>query len=332
MLSILQNLKHLIREKVISNKKGYLRGIGISTYIEACGGGGPEFATVSIGKNGDITVKIGTQSNGQGHETSYAQIVSEILDIDISTIQVMQGNSKEIEKGSGTGGSRSTPVGGSALKLATENLLKKIKELLSIKYNVEIKNIKYKNGLFYFDDKKFNLAETLSKLSDKGETLEAKGSWAPQQGSFTYPNGTHICELEIDKENGKVNILSYVVVDDFGKVINPMLLEGQVHGGIVQGIGQALFEETIYDEHGQLLSGSFMDYAMPRASDVPNIKFSFNEVLCKNNLLGVKGAGEAGAIGAPPAVINAVCNALCVNHIDMPAKPEKIWKCIKNKN
>tara|TARA_B100001248_G_scaffold262067_1_gene255919 strand:+ start:662 stop:2947 length:2286 start_codon:yes stop_codon:yes gene_type:complete len=320
------------QRKVISYKKGYLRGIGISTYIEACGGGGPEFATVSIGKNGDITVKIGTQSNGQGHETSYAQIVSEILDIDISTIQVMQGNSKEIEKGSGTGGSRSTPVGGSALKVATENLLKKIKELLSIKYNVEIKNIKYKNGLFYFDDKKFNLAETLSKLSDKGETLEAKGSWAPQQGSFTYPNGTHICELEIDKENGKVNILSYVVVDDFGKVINPMLLEGQVHGGIVQGIGQALFEETIYDEHGQLLSGSFMDYAIPRASDVPNIKFSFNEVLCKNNLLGVKGAGEAGAIGAPPAVINAICNALCVNHIDMPAKPEKIWKCIKNKN
>ena len=241
---------------------------------------------MSIGKNGDITVKIGTQSNGQGHETSYAQIVSEILDIDISTIQVMQGNSKEIEKGSGTGGSRSTPVGGSALKVATENLLKKIKELLSIKYNVEIKNIKYKNGLFYFDDKKFNLAEILSKLSDKGETLEAKGSWAPQQGSFTYPNGTHICELEINKENGKVNILSYVVVDDFGKVINPMLLEGQVHGGIVQGIGQALFEETIYDEHGQLLSGSFMDYAIPRASDVPNIKFSFNEVLCKNNLLG----------------------------------------------
>ena len=161
--------KSFNQRKVISNKKGYLRGIGISTYIEACGGGGPEFATVSIGKNGDITVKIGTQSNGQGHETSYAQIVSEILDIDISTIQVMQGNSKEIEKGSGTGGSRSTPVGGSALKVATENLLKKIKELLSIKYNVEIKNIKYKNGLFYFSDKKFNLAEILSKLSNKGK-------------------------------------------------------------------------------------------------------------------------------------------------------------------
>ena len=316
------------QRKVISDKKGYLRGIGISTYIEACGGGGPEFATVNVGKNGNITVKIGTQSNGQGHETSYAQIVSEILDIDISTIQVMQGNSKEIEKGSGTGGSRSTPVGGSALKVATENLLLKIKELLSIKYNVEIKNIKYKNGLFYFNDKKFNLAETLSKLSDKGETLEAKGSWAPQQGSFTYPNGTHICELEINKENGKVNILSYVVVDDFGKVINPMLLEGQVHGGIVQGIGQALFEETIYDEHGQLLSGSFLDYAIPRASDVPNFNFSYNEILCKNNLLGVKGAGEAGAIGAPPAIINAICNALNVNHVDMPAKPEKLWRKI----
>ena len=135
------------------------------------------------------------------------------------------------------------------------------------------------------------------------------------------------------KENGKVNILSYFVVDDFGKVINPMLLEGQVHGGIVQGIGQALFEETIYDENGQLLSGSFMDYAIPRASDVPNFNFSYNEILCKNNLLGVKGAGEAGAIGAPPAIINALCDALQVDHIDMPAKPEKLWRIIKtNKN
>ena len=151
------------------------------------------------------------------------------------------------------------------------------------------------------------------------------------QGTFTYPNGTHICELEINKETGSVIILSYCVVDDFGKVINPMLLEGQVHGGIVQGIGQALFEETLYDENGQLISGSLMDYAIPRASDVPNFKFSYNEVLCKNNLLGVKGAGEAGAIGAPPAVINALCNALNINHIDMPAKPEKIWKIIKKK-
>ena len=141
------------------------------------------------------------------------------------------------------------------------------------------------------------------------------------------PNGTHICELEIDKFSGFVKILNYTVVDDFGKVINPMLLEGQVHGGIAQGIGQALFEETIYDdETGQLLSGSFMDYAIPRASDLPTINFSYNEILCNTNPLRYKGAGEAGAIGAPPAVINAICNALDLDHIDMPAKPEKIWR------
>ena len=147
-------------------------------------------------------------------------------------------------------------------------------------------------------------------ISTDKEPLEEEGTWTPQQGTFTYPNGTHICELEINKETGSVIILAYYVVDDFGKVINPLLLEGQVHGGIVQGIGQALFEETQYDENGQLISGSLMDYAIPRASDVPNFQFSYNEVLCKNNLLGVKGAGEAGAIGAPPAVINAICNAL----------------------
>ena len=327
----LANLNNFNERKKESFKKGFLRGIGISTYIEACGGGGPEFATVSIGKNGNVTVKIGTQSNGQGHETSYGQIVSEILDIDISLIQIVQGNSKEIEKGSGTGGSRSTPVGGSALKVATENLLKKTKALLSSKHNIETNLISYKNGVFYFDNKSFTLAEVSSSILNDSDILEAEGSWTPPQGSFTYPNGTHLCELEVNKENGKVNILSYFVVDDFGKVVNPLLLEGQVHGGIVQGIGQALFEETIYDQNGQLLSGSFMDYAIPRASDVPDFNFSYNEILCRTNLLGVKGAGEAGAIGAPPAVINAICDALDVKHIDMPAKPEKLWKLINSK-
>ena len=176
------------------------------------------------------------------------------------------------------------------------------------------------------------MAEIANLFSSQNDSLSSYESWAPPSGTFTYPNGTHICELEINKETGMVNILSYSIVDDFGKVINPLLLEGQVHGGTVQGIGQALLEETIYDStSGQLLTGSFMDYALPRASDVPNFKFSFNEILCKTNLLGVKGAGEAGAIGAPPAVINAICNALGIDHIDMPAKPEKIWRVIKSK-
>ena len=194
-------------------------------------------------------------------------------------------------------------------------------------------SISYNQGAFSFNNKSFTLAEISNLFSSNNAHLEEDGIWTPTQGTFTYPNGTHICELEINKETGKVSILAYYVVDDFGKVINPLLLEGQVHGGIVQGIGQALFEETLYDENGQLISGSLMDYAIPRASDVPNFSFSYNEIFCKNNLLGVKGAGEAGAIGSPPAVINAICNALNIAHVDMPAKPEKLWKIInKQKN
>ncbi len=326
----LAKINEFKKRKQASLKSGFLRGFGISTYIEACGGGGPEYASVTVGKNGNITVKIGTQSNGQGHETSYAQIISEVLEVDTSLVQVLQGNSKEIEKGSGTGGSRSTPVGGSALKVAAEKLLNDSKVIISNKFGIEENSIIYKKGVFHVGDKNITLGEISNLGANSKKSLEVKGSWAPKQGTFTYPNGTHLCEIEVSKETGKVKILSYIVVDDFGKVINPLLLEGQVHGGIVKGIGQALYEETMYDENGQLLSGSLMDYAIPRASDVPNFKFHYNEILCKTNLLGVKGAGEAGAIGAPPAVINALCNALGVNHIDMPAKPEKLWKIINS--
>ncbi len=329
---ILSNYDGFSKRKEESLAKGFYRGIGISTYIEACGGGGPEYAEVLVGKNGNISVKIGTQSNGQGHETSYAQIVSDILDVNIENIQIIQGNSIEILKGSGTGGSRSTPVGGSALFLATTNLIEKSKKILSEKLKVSLDKIKFENGNFSYNKKNYTLAEISSLLDKEKEILNSYESWAPEQGSFTYPNGTHICELEINKNTGEVKIVAYSVVDDFGNVINPMLLEGQVHGGIVQGIGQALYEETLYDtKTGQLLSGSFMDYALPRASDVPNFKFKYNQIPCKSNLLGVKGAGEAGAIGAPPAVINAICNALDIVHIDMPAKPEKIWNLLKEK-
>ena len=194
------------------------------------------------------------------------------------------------------------------------------------------KDIIYEKGFFKFNNKNYSFSD-LTKLFDTSEHLNINADWTPQSGTYTYPNGTHICELEIDKLSGFVKIINYSVIDDFGKVINPLLLEGQVHGGIAQGIGQALFEETIYDNNtGQLLSGSFMDYAIPRASDIPFIRFNYNEILCTTNPLGIKGAGEAGAIGAPPAVINAVCNALNIEHIDMPAKPNKIWKILSSKN
>ena len=314
--------------KKVSLKNNKYRGIGISTYIEACGGGGPEYCSMNIGGNGNIEVKIGTQSNGQGHATSYAQIVSEILEVNINQVNIVQGNSIEITKGSGTGGSRSMPVGGNALYLASKKFLENTKKSLSKYLQTNPNNIFYKDGFFNFDNKNFSLSD-LTQIFNDEEICKIDSEWTPSPGTFTYPNGAHICELEIDKFSGFVKILNYTVVDDFGKVINPLLLEGQVHGGIAQGIGQALFEETIYDdETGQLLNGSFMDYAIPRASDMPNINFSYNEILCNTNPLGIKGAGEAGAIGAPPAVINAICNALNLDHVDMPVKPEKIWRIL----
>ena len=327
----ISNYESFQDRKSVSLKNDKYRGIGISTYIEACGGGGPEYCTLKIGGNGNIEVKIGTQSNGQGHATSYAQIVSDVLEVDINQISIIQGNSLEISKGSGTAGSRSMPVGGNALYIASEKFLQNTKNSLAKKFDIDFGEIKYKNGMFKFQDKVFSLSD-LTQLFESNKMLKSDADWTPNPGTYTFPNGTHICELEIDKYSGEVNILDYTVVDDFGKVINPLLLEGQVHGGIAQGIGQALLEETIYDdESGQLLNGSFMDYSIPRASDMPLIKFSYNEILCATNPLGIKGAGEAGAIGAPPAVINAVCNALNIDHIDMPAKPEKIWKILSSK-
>ncbi len=317
------------KEESLKNNK--YRGIGISTYIEACGGGGPEYCSLKIGGNGNIEVKIGTQSNGQGHSTSYAQIVSEVLEVNINEINVIQGNSLEIPKGSGTGGSRSMPVGGNALYIASKNFLENTITSLAKHFKTTANEIKYKSGLFQYKNKSVSLSG-LTQLFDINKNLEVSADWTPRAGTYTFPNGTHICELEIDKYSGTIKIIKYTIVDDFGKVINPLLLEGQVHGGIAQGIGQALFEETIYDdETGQLLNGSFMDYAIPRASDMPLMQFSFNEILCTTNPLGIKGAGEAGAIGAPPAVINAVCNALDIDHIDMPAKPEKIWKMLSSR-
>ena len=328
----ISDYKTFEERKAVSLSNNMFRGIGISTYIEACGGGGPEYSYLKLGGNGNIEVKIGTQSNGQGHATSYAQIVSEVLEIDIEQINVIQGNSIEIPKGSGTGGSRSMPVGGNALYLASKKFLANAKDNLAKYFRIKTNSISYNRGFFQFNNENISLSE-LTQLFDSEKVLNVKEEWTPNSGTYTYPNGTHICEVEIDKHTGVVKILGYTVVDDFGKVINPLLLEGQVHGGIAQGIGQALFEETIYEEDtGQLLSGSFMDYAIPRASDIPLINFNYNEILCTTNPLGIKGAGEAGAIGAPPAVINAICNALDIDHVDMPAKPEKIWNIISLKS
>ena len=317
------------REESLQNEK--LRGIGLSTYIESCAGGGPEEATIILENNGDITVHIGSQSNGQGHETAFTQIICEFLDVNPEKVKIIQGDSDIISFGSGTGGSRSVPVGGAAIKIASEDIINQGKNIAANKFGVEVDEISYKESIFLVEGKNLNISiEDLAKESSK--PIIASHQWSPP--NFTFPNGCHICELEVDKETGKVEILKYTVVDDFGLIINPNLLAGQVQGGIAQGLGQALLENTIYDQdNGQLLSGSFMDYAIPRADDLTNIDIEWNMVPCETNPLQIKGAGEAGAIGSPPAIINALVNAFKdynIDHIEMPATSHKLWKILKS--
>ena len=317
------------REESLQN--GKLRGIGLSTYIESCAGGGPEEATIILENNGDITVHIGSQSNGQGHETAFTQIICEFLDVNPEKVKIIQGDSDIISFGSGTGGSRSVPVGGAAIKIASEDIINQGKNIAANKFGVEVDEISYKESIFFVEGKNLNISiEDLTKESSK--PIIASHQWSPP--NFTFPNGCHICELEVDKETGKVKILKYTVVDDFGLIINPNLLAGQVQGGIAQGLGQALLENTIYDQdNGQLLSGSFMDYAIPRADDLTNIDIEWNMVPCETNPLQIKGAGEAGAIGSPPAIINALVNAFKdynIDHIEMPATSHKLWKILKS--
>jgi len=327
--------------KAESAKAGKLRGIGLACYVEACGGGGDETANVTVEDDGSITVLIGTMSNGQGHETAYGQIVSQHFDVPLDKVNVIQGDTDVIKTGKGTGGSRSVPVGGASLNFASEQAVEKAKKIASHLLEAAEVDIEVSGGDFLVagTDKKVTLAD-IAQAAKEGKGLPEgtdagplTAEYAHQPPAATFPNGTHLCELEVDEATGTVEILRYTVVDDFGAVVNPLMLAGQVHGGVAQGVGQALMEHAVYDEEtGQLVTGSFMDYAMPRADNVVQIDFSMNNVPCTTNPLGIKGAGEAGAIGAPPAVINAICNALKdlgVGHIDMPATPEKIWQAIQ---
>jgi carbon-monoxide dehydrogenase large subunit len=316
-----------------SAKAGRIRGIGMASYIEACGGGGPESSTVILEKDGTVTVLIGTQSNGQGHETAYSQLVSQHLDIPMDRIRVVQGDTDRVETGSGTGGSRSIPVGGAALDKATGILTDNLKQLASEKLEAAVGDLEITDGAVRIvgTDKSLDLAAIAALPGATPAMLKVHQSWQPPEA--TYPNGTHVCELEIDPGTGGTEILNYVVVDDFGVTLNPLMLQGQVHGGAAQGIGQALMEEIRFDPDGQMLTATFMDYALPRAVDVPNFHFETRNVRCLTNAIGVKGAGEAGAIGACPAVMNAVVDALDraagIKGMDMPATPLKVFTALK---
>ncbi|MFA3916492.1 xanthine dehydrogenase family protein molybdopterin-binding subunit [Ruegeria hyattellae] len=338
-----------------SEGRGKLRGIGIAHYIEACGiapsnlvgqlgarAGLYESATVRVNATGSISVFTGSHSHGQGHETTFAQVVSEMIGVDASQIDIVHGDTSKVPMGMGTYGSRSIAVGGSAMVRATEKIINKAKKIASHLMEASEADIELKDGQFSVagTDKSVAWADvTLAAyvphnypLEEIEPGLEESAFYDP--ANFTYPSGAYICEVEVDPETGEVDMLNFTAADDFGNVINPMIVEGQVHGGLAQGIGQAMMESCVYDEDGQLLSGSFMDYTMPRADDMPMMNVDHScQTPCTHNPLGVKGCGEAGAIGSPPAVVNAVIDALHraghkVEHIDMPVSPARVWKAM----
>lgn len=321
-----------------SRAHGKLRGLGLSYYVEITFSVGNEPAAVKFADDGTVEVRVGTQSNGQGHETAFAQLVAERLGVPFESVTVKQGDTDWVN-GGGTAGSRSLNMAGGALMQASDEVIRKGKaagaHLLQAGSEAVAFGVVDGAGRFSVGARSIGLAELALTL--KRDRIAGFESGLDSDATYTgkastFPNGCHICEAEVDPETGKVDVVSYRVLDDFGRVINPMLVRGQVHGGVAQGLGQALLENCVYDpESGQLLTASFADYAMPRAEDVPDIEFAYEEVLCKTNELGAKGCGEAGTVGALPAVTSAVCDAIGVTHIDMPATPERVWRALQAK-
>jgi carbon-monoxide dehydrogenase large subunit len=317
-----------------ARKGGAVRGFGISSYIECTAWGDGEQGSVELDKNGDFTVLIGTQSNGQGHETAYAQVVSQYLDVPLERIKVVQGDTERVASGNGTGGSRSIPVGAVMVNRASQTLAASLKELAADALEAAVADLEISDGSVRIagTDRAISYAEIAALPGATAAKLKAIETFEPPNA--TYPNGTHTCEVEIDPDTGATRIVRYSIVDDFGFTLNPLLLTGQVHGGVAQGIGQALMERAIFDKTGQLLTASFMDYCMPRADDLPSFEFETRNVPSTTNPLGLKGAGEAGSIASTPAVMNAVADALWrayrVDHIDMPATPFAVYNSIRH--
>ncbi len=333
--------------------RGKLRGIGIATYIEACGiapsavvgslgarAGLYESAAVRVHPSGSVSILTGSHSHGQGHETTFSQLVADRLGIPIESIEIVHGDTAKIPYGMGTYGSRSLAVGGSAIVKAMDKVVDKGRKIAAHLLEAAEADVEFKDGNFTVagTDRSKSFGEVALTAyvphnypQDLEPGLDETAFYDPK--NFTYPSGAHIAEVEIDPETGHVTIAGFTASDDFGRIINPMIVAGQVHGGLAQGIGQALLEGCVYDKAtGQLLTGSYNDYAMPRAEDVPMFALSTNVTLCTHNPLGVKGCGEAGAIGAPAAITNALVDALKplgVRHVEMPATPEKLWRLIQ---
>lgn len=320
-----------------AKKQGLVRGIGLASYVEVCGTMGEETANVRLEPTGDITVLIGTQSSGQGHQTAYAQIVAEQFGVPPERVHVHQGDTAQIATGLGTGGSASIPSGGVSVQRATHELGGKLKEIAAEALEAGLGDLEIFDGHIRVagTDRSISFADLAKRPGIDPAQLKGSATFSSADG--TYPNGTHVAEVEIDPATGIIKIVNYVIVDDFGVTLNPLLLAGQVHGGAVQGIGQALMEQVVYDNgDAQLVTGSFMDYALPRAADAPAFTFETHNVPCTTNPLGVKGAGEAGAIGSCPAVVNAIIDGLWraygIDHVDMPATPERVWVAIREQH
>ncbi|MEX2454682.1 MAG: molybdopterin cofactor-binding domain-containing protein, partial [Rhodospirillaceae bacterium] len=334
--------------------KGRLRGVGLATYIEACGiapsavagalgarAGLYEAAEVRVHPTGSVTVFTGSHQHGQGHETTFAQIVADGLGVPVENVEVVHGDTDRIPFGMGTYGSRSLAVGGSAIVKAMDKIVLKGKKIAAHLLEAAVDDIEFENGIFKVTgtDKEIAFAQIAMTayvphnypIEELEPGLDESAFYDPK--NFTFPNGCHVAEVEIDRETGEVTLCSFWAVDDFGRIVNPMIVEGQVHGGLVQGIGQALMEDCIYGEDGQLLTGSFNDYCMPRADNVPSFTVgTYEGAPCTHNPLGVKGCGEAGTIGAGAAVMNAVVDALSaqgIHTLDMPATSHRVWQALQ---
>jgi carbon-monoxide dehydrogenase large subunit len=346
----LADYKGFAKRKRESARHGKLRGIGISAYIEACGiapsqaagslGNGVglwESAEVRVNPTGSVEILTGSHSHGQGHETTFAQLVSERLGIPIENVSIVHGDTDKVQFGMGTYGSRSGPVGMSAIVKALDKVEAKAKKVAAFVLEAAEGDIEFKDGKFTVagTDKSAAWGDIAlnAYIAHKftGQQLEPglKESAFYDPTNFTFPSGVHICEVEVDPETGATEIVDWTAVDDFGVVINPMIVEGQVHGGIAQGVGQALCEGAVYDKEGQLVTGSFMDYAMPRADYFPRLKVGTTVTKCPSNPLGIKGCGEAGAIAAPAALINAITDAIGTEAVAMPATPPTVWAALQ---
>ncbi|MEW6046170.1 MAG: molybdopterin cofactor-binding domain-containing protein, partial [Bacillota bacterium] len=351
---VLAGYEQVRREQEAARRQGRYIGIGISSYVEICGlgpsqvagavgfqGGLWESALVRVHPTGKVSVYVGSSPHGQGEETTFAQIVADELGVPVEDVEIVHGDTGAIPMGWGTYGSRTTPVGGSAVALAARRVVEKARKVAAHLLEAAEQDMVFENGRFHVKGapdraKPFQEVALQAYLAwnlprDVEPSLEASAFYDPP--NFVYPFGTHVCVVEVDAETGQVRPLKYVAVDDCGRVINPMIVDGQVHGGVVQGMAQALWEHAVYDENGQLLTGSMLDYAVPKASFLPEILTDRTETPAPGNPLGVKGVGETGTIAATPAVVNAVCDALApfgVRHLDMPLTPHRVFATMRH--